>query len=177
MPPLDIRSLSPSPETLAALSRLLIETVAAGGSVSFMDPLSEADAAAFWSGSLAAAERGERVILGAYIEGELAGTVTLILATPPNQPHRGEIAKMMTLKARRGRGVGSELLARAEAIAAERGRTLLNLDTASDEGAAGFYERNGYLFAGEIPDYALKPQGGLTGTRLYWKRIAAPACL
>ena len=46
------------------------------------------------------------------------------------------------------------------------------LDTASDEGAAGLYEGLGYRFAGEIPDFALKPHGGLTGTRLYWKRLA-----
>jgi ribosomal protein S18 acetylase RimI-like enzyme len=45
------------------------------------------------------------------------------------------------------------------------------LDTASDGGAARLYERHGFVFAGEIPDFALKPQGGLTGTRLYWKRI------
>jgi len=49
------------------------------------------------------------------------------------------------------------------------------LDTATDEGAAGLYEKHGYVRAGEIPDYALKPHGGLTGTLLYWKRLARPA--
>ena len=73
------------------------------------------------------------------------------------------------------RGIGSGLIAEAERLAVERGKTLINLDTASEEGASAFYEKNGYVYAGEIPDYALKPMGGLTGTRLYWKRLAAPA--
>jgi ribosomal protein S18 acetylase RimI-like enzyme len=172
---LDIRPLTPDPETLAGLANLLIETVAGGGSVSFMHPVSLEDARNFWTDWLASAALGDKVALGAFVDGELVGTVTLILRCPPNQPHRGEIAKMMTATRRRGLGIGSALLARAEQIAAERGKTLLNLDTASEDGASAFYERNGYAFAGEIPDYALKPLGGLTGTRLYWKKLA-PAC-
>jgi ribosomal protein S18 acetylase RimI-like enzyme len=177
----DVRPLDAASATVEALSRLLIETVAGGGSVSFMHPLAPEAAARFWGRWLASAAKGERVVVGAFVAGELAGTVTLVLDCPPNQPHRAEIAKMMTATRYRGQGVGSALLARAEAIAAERGRTLINLDTASEEGASAFYERNGYVFAGEIPDYALKPHGGLTGTRLYWKRLdqerlAAPSC-
>jgi ribosomal protein S18 acetylase RimI-like enzyme len=44
------------------------------------------------------------------------------------------------------------------------------LDTAADGGASALYERLGFRRAGEIPDYALKPHGGLTATILYWKR-------
>ena len=33
----------------------------------------------------------------------------------------------------------------------------------------------GVELAGIIPDYALKPQGGLTGTMIYWKRLAEAA--
>ena len=47
----------------------------------------------------------------------------------------------------------------------------LTLDTAAEDGAAGFYERLGYRHAGTIPDYAFKPHGGLTGTMFYWKRL------
>jgi hypothetical protein len=54
-----------------------------------------------------------------------------------------------------------------------RGRTLINLDTAADDGGAPLYEKMGYVFAGEIPDFAFKPHGGLTATRIYWKRIGA----
>jgi len=173
----EIRPLTADAETLAALSKLLIETVASGGSVSFMHALSVEDATAFWTKSLSSAARGERVVLGAFVDGELCGSVTLIIDCPPNQPHRGEIAKMMTTRSRRGQGIGSALLAEAERIAVAGGRTLLNLDTASEDGAAAFYERNGYTYAGEIPGFALKPHGGLTGTRIYWKRIGPASCL
>lgn len=158
-----------------ALADLLMETVAHGGSVSFMHPLPQEAARAFWSGSLTAAERGERIVLGCFDDGALVGTVTLHLDCPPNQPHRAEIAKMMTALSHRGRGVAAALLREAERLAAAAGRTLLVLDTATDGGAAGLYEKQGYVRAGEIPDFALKPHGGLTGTIFYWKRISAPA--
>ncbi|ADH89789.1 GCN5-related N-acetyltransferase [Ancylobacter novellus DSM 506] len=170
-----LRPLAASPETIDALAALLVETVAAGGSVSFMHPLPREEAATFWRGSLEAAARGGRVVLGAYAGEALIGTVTLLVDLPPNQPHRAEIAKMMTLPAYRGRGVARALLREAERIAALRGRTLIVLDTAADEGASGFYEKLGYVRVGEIPDFALKPHGGLTGTLIYFKRLAPAA--
>jgi ribosomal protein S18 acetylase RimI-like enzyme len=167
----DIAVLDNRPQVITELADLLIETVAHGGSVSFMHPLDPQTAMAFWESSLAAAARGERVVLGAIDNGVLIGTVTLLLDCPPNQPHRAEIAKLMTRVDRRGRGVGHALMLEAERIAVDRGRTLLNLDTAVEEGAAGLYEKLGFQKAGVIPDYALKPHGGLTGTIIYWKRI------
>ena len=170
-----IRPLKDSPPIRAALSELLVETVAGGGSVSFMHPLPLQIAEAFWQDSLASAGRGERIVLGAFDGDALIGTVTLLLNLPPNQPHRAEIAKMMTRLTHRHRGVATALLRAAERLAAERGRTLLVLDTAVDEGASGLYEKLGFQLTGIIPDYALKPHGGLTGTMIYWKRLAAPA--
>lgn len=154
-----------------ALAALLVDTVAQGGSVSFMHPLALDDAQAFWDASLAQAARGVRFVLGAFDGGTLVGTVTLHCDCPPNQPHRGEIAKMMTAASHRGRGVGSALLREAEQIARQQGRTLLVLDTAVDEGATGFYEKLGYTLAGMIPDFALKPHGGLTGTNIFYKYL------
>ena len=167
-----IAPLISQPQTIAALADIIIETVAHGGSVSFMHPLSVHDATEFWQASLAAADRGERIVLGAYDAGELIGTVTLILDCPPNQPHRAEIAKMMTRVSRRGQGVACALMYEAERLAIEHGRTLLTLDTAVEEGAAGLYEKLGFNKAGVIPHYALKPHGGFTGTIIYWKQIA-----
>ena len=157
-----------------ALADILVEVVANGGSVSFMHPLAREEALAFWKGSLAAAGRGERVVLGAWDGAVLTGTVTLLLDCPPNQPHRAEIAKLMVRMDHRGRGIAAALIRAAEAEAVARGKTLLVLDTASEDGAAGLYEGLGYQFVGEISDYALKPLGGLTGTRIYFKRIGAP---
>jgi ribosomal protein S18 acetylase RimI-like enzyme len=171
MPDIQIKALKSSPDICAALSDMLIETVANGGSVSFMHPLSLQSAETFWRDALASADRGERIVLGAFDREELIGTVTLLLNLPPNQPHRAEIAKMMTRISHRHRGIATALLREAERIAIARDRWLLVLDTAEDEGAAGLYERMGFKLTGLIPDYALKPHGGLTGTLIYWKRL------
>ena len=83
-------------------------------------------------------------MLGAFDGEHLIGTVTLLLDLPPNQPHRAEIAKMMTRISHRGRGVATALMREAEAIAVARGRTLLVLDTAVEDGASWLYERMGF---------------------------------
>ena len=171
MSEIEIKALSASPKIVELLSEILIEVVANGGSVSFMHPLDPKTAGAFWEDALAAAGRGKRIVLGAWDGEVLAGTVTLLLDCPPNQPHRAEIAKLMTRPSHRGRGVAAALMRAAEALAGERGRTLLVLDTAAEDGASGLYEGLGFTLAGTIPDYALKPHGGLTATRIYWKRI------
>jgi ribosomal protein S18 acetylase RimI-like enzyme len=173
MSDVSIAPLSDQPHVISALSELLVETVAHGGSVSFMHPLPLEAAESFWRDSLASAARGERVVLGALDGKRVVATVTLLLNLPPNQPHRAEIAKMMTRVSYRHRGIAAALLRAAENIAITRGRTLLVLDTAVDEGASPLYERAGFSLTGIIPDYALKPHGGLTGTMIYWKRIAA----
>jgi ribosomal protein S18 acetylase RimI-like enzyme len=171
----DIILLVDKPAIVSALADLLIETVANGGSVSFMHPLAPGDARAFWDAALESAALGERVILGAFDGEVLIATVTLLLNCPPNQPHRAEIAKLMTRVSYRGQGVARLLMQQVERMAIDRGRTILTLDTATEDGAAGFYEKLGFERVGEIPDYALKPHGGLTGTIIYYKRIGLAA--
>ena len=167
-----IHPLGLSSATVDALAALIVETVAGGGSVSFMHPFAMDDARAFWRGSLTAADKGQRVVLGAF-EGEmLVGTLTLLLDCPPNQPHRAEFAKMMTRPSHRGRGIATTLIGAAEQVALAKGRQLIVLDTASDGGAGPLYERCGFRLAGEIPNYALKPHGGYTGTLYYYKELA-----
>jgi ribosomal protein S18 acetylase RimI-like enzyme len=173
MPEFKIAPLNSQPMVCAALSEILIEAVASGGSVSFMHPLAQGTAENFWRQSLASADRNERIVLGAFDGENLIGTVTLLLDLPPNQPHRAEIAKMMTRIGHRGRGVARALMHEAERLAAARGRSMLVLDTAVEDGASGLYEKIGFQLTGVIPDYALKPHGGLTGTMIYWKRIKA----
>lgn len=171
MSEIEIKALSASPKICEMLSEILIEVVADGGSVSFMHPLDLKTARAFWDGALAAATREERIVLGAWDGEVLVGTVTLSLDCPPNQPHRAEIAKLMTRPSHRGRGVAAALMRAAESQAVARARTLLVLDTAVDGGASELYEKLGFVLAGIVPDYALKPYGGLTDTKIYWKRI------
>jgi ribosomal protein S18 acetylase RimI-like enzyme len=172
---LEIAAARNDDATVDQLAGLLVETVASGGSVSFMHPLDPDIARGFWSDTLAAADAGGRIVLTARAAGGLVGTVTLLLAMPQNQPHRAEIAKLMTSLAARGRGVARALVREAERRAASCGRTLITLDTAAEEGAGGFYERLGYERAGAIPGYAQKPHGGLCATLIYFKRLAPAA--
>src|SRR5262249_3310915 len=125
-------------ESLDALSALLVEVTAAGASVGFMHPLSPEKARAWWRNALA--DRGGRGGFGAFEGSALAGTVTLYTALPENQPHRAEVTKLQVGLAWRKRGVGERLMRAAEARAAALGRTVLVLDTASDD-ARRLYER------------------------------------
>jgi len=166
----EIAPLTDLPYIRRALSELLVETVANGGSVSFMHPLPLETADAFWRDSLAAAARGDRVVLGAFDGATVVATVTLLLGLPPNQPHRAEIAKMMTKISHRHRGIASALMHAAEQMAIERGRTLLVLDTASED-AKRLYERLGWIRVGVVPDFAQLPRGGYCDTVFYYRKL------
>jgi ribosomal protein S18 acetylase RimI-like enzyme len=171
---MEILPLKESADTLDSLAALLVTIVAGGASVSFMHPLSLNRARSFWVNSFKSVKKNQRVILGAWENDALAGTVTVLFDMPDNQPHRAEIAKLMVTPTQRGRGIARALMQTAEAVALAKGRTHLLLDTATDGGAAGLYEGMGYECIGEIPDYALKPHGGLSATKLYFKRIGLP---
>jgi GNAT superfamily N-acetyltransferase len=55
-------------------------------------------------------------------------------------------------EAARGAGLGTELMARAEAIAAKRGARHIYVDTFSFQGD-GFYQKLGYTVFGEVDDF------------------------
>jgi GNAT superfamily N-acetyltransferase len=152
------------------LADVLVDCVAGGASVSFMQPFGRDEATAFFRGVTEAVKRGDTVLIAARAGGRILGTVQLGLDMPPNQPHRGEIKKMLVHRSARRRGIGAALLQRAEAEAKARGRTLLVLDTASRD-AERVYERCGWQRAGTIPDYALWPGGGLCDTTIFWKKL------
>jgi GNAT superfamily N-acetyltransferase len=137
-----------------------------------MLPLAREKAVAYWRGVAASAARGERVLLAAEdAAGSIVGTVQLILDLPENQPHRGEIAKMLVHRRARRRGVGDALLKCAEDRARRAGRTLLVLDTASG-GAERLYVRHGWQRCGQIPGYALWPDGRPCATTIYFRSVS-----
>jgi GNAT superfamily N-acetyltransferase len=159
-----------APDAVNELADVLTDCVNGGASVNFMLPYGVADAADFFEKVIPSIARGETTLLAAKIDGRIVGTVQLGLDMPPNQPHRAEVKKMLVHRAARGKGVGAALLSQIEARAKQKGRTLLVLDTASDD-ARRLYERGGWQRLGNIPDYALLPGGGLCDTTIYWKRL------
>ena len=155
---------------IQGLSDVLIDCVEAGASVSFMLPMTRAKAEAFWRSTSASVARGERVVLAAEdAAGTIVGTVQVIWAQPENQPHRGDIAKMLVHRRARRQGVGAALLAAAERSAVDAGKTLLVLDTVTGSDAERMYARQGWQRCGEIPNYALWPDGTPCPTTIFFK--------
>jgi len=97
--------------------------------------------------------------------------VQVILALPPNQPHRAEIAKLLVHRSARRRGIAQLLMERAEAEARAEGKTLLVLDTVTGDDAERLYERLGWTRVGVIPGYALYPDGRPCDTTVFWKSL------
>jgi GNAT superfamily N-acetyltransferase len=156
------------------LSEVLIDCVEGGASVSFMLPMTRDKAHAFWNAAAVSAARGERFIVVAEDDtGSIIGTVTVILNLPENQPHRADVAKMLVHRRARRLGVGAAVLAAAEREAFHRGRTLLVLDTVTGSPAERLYVRHGWQRCGEIPFYALWPDGRPCPTTYYYKLLHA----
>jgi ribosomal protein S18 acetylase RimI-like enzyme len=159
----------PSPADLAALTDLLVDTVDGGGSVSFMAPLSRDDAEAFWKKTIATLSvRG--AILVARDGSGIVGSVQLHPAWAPNQPHRGDIAKLLVHRRARRRGIARALMDAVEAEARELGLTMLVLDTVRGGAADTLYRELGWTVVGVIPDYALDPYGTMCDTVVFFKR-------
>jgi ribosomal protein S18 acetylase RimI-like enzyme len=158
-------------EQLDALAAVLVDCVEGGASVGYMAPFSHEQARAAFEGFAAEVEQGRRLLLAAFADGELVGTVQVVLATPPNQPHRGEIARMLVRRSARRRGIAQRLMAQAEQEARAEGKTLLVLDAVTGGDAARLYDRLGWTTVGVIPNYALYPDGRPCDTTVFWKAL------
>lgn len=155
---------------IAALADILENCVNGGASVSFMQPFTDEKARQFWTDVADSVGRGERTVLvcrdndGAYL-----GTVQLLTDQPENQPHRADVAKLLVHDNARRKGVAMALMEALETEARTQHKTLLVLDTASGSGAETFYQRAGWHKVGEIPRYALMPDGEMTATSVFYK--------
>jgi GNAT superfamily N-acetyltransferase len=158
-------------DALGELADVLADCVAGGASVSFMAPFPSAQALAFFRKVEGSVAKGDTVLLAASLKGKIVGTVQLGLDTPPNQPHRAEIKKMLVHRRARGHGIGTALMARAEEEARRLGRWLLVLDTVPGENGHRLYLRCGWQQSGIVPNYALFPDGSLCDTAFMWKRL------
>jgi ribosomal protein S18 acetylase RimI-like enzyme len=156
---------------LDGLAAVLADCVAGGASVSYLAPFSHDDARAAFAAFAADAAAGRRLVLAAFADGEVVGTVQVVWALPPNQPHRADIAKLLVHRSARRRGIAQLLMEHAEAEARTGGRTLLVLDTVTGDAAERLYTRLGWNRVGVIPGYALYPDGRPCDTTVFWKSI------
>jgi GNAT superfamily N-acetyltransferase len=156
---------------LDELADVLVDCVDGGASVNFMSSFSRDEARAFFNKVADGVASGDIVLFAAILGGRIVGTVQLGLDTPPNQPHRADVKKMLVHRSARGRGVGAALMAAIEEEARRRGRWLLVLDTVPGESGHRLYLRAGWQQSGTVPDYALFPDGRLCDTAIMWKRL------
>jgi GNAT superfamily N-acetyltransferase len=156
---------------LDALAGVLADCVAGGASVSYLAPFSHEHARAAVEAMAAEVEQGRRLLLGAFAGSQLVGTVQVILALPPNQPHRAEIAKLLVHRSARKRGIAQLLMEHAESEARAEGKTLLVLDTVTGDDAERLYARLGWTRVGVIPGYALYPDRRPCDTTIFWKAL------
>ena len=157
---------------LDALSDVLSNCVNGGASVSFMQPFTEKTAHAFWRRTAASVALGERQVLVAKNDAQrVVGTVQLITDQAENQPHRADVAKLLVHECARRSGVARALMQRLEAVARDAQKSVLVLDTATGSDAEHFYRQCGWQKVGEVPRYALMPDGELTATSIFYKFV------
>jgi GNAT superfamily N-acetyltransferase len=156
---------------LGPLAEVLLDCVEGGASVSFMASLSRAEAEAFFENVLEGVQKSDRILLAAFFDSKLVGTVQILVSMPPNQPHRADVAKLLVLRSCRGKGVGRRLMEHAEEVSRLAGKTLLVLDTATGDDAEKLYVRLGWTKLGVIPRYAMYPDGRWGDTSFFWKRL------
>jgi GNAT superfamily N-acetyltransferase len=160
-------------ERIVELSEVLSDCVTGGASVTFMLPFGLEDAKPFWLATAESCEAGQRIVLAAIMDSVAVGSVQLLPVRIPNQPHRAEIAKLLVHRKARRRGIGRALMLAAEAEARRLGRSLLTFDTTTGHAAEKLYLSLNYVRAGVIPGYALKPDGRLIDTSVFYKLVGS----
>ncbi len=154
------------------LTELLVACVEAGGSLTYLPPLSPATARAYWQRVSSEVALGKCVLLVAWLEGVLVGTVQLGLDMPENQPHRADLSKLLVDPGVWRRGVGLALMRRAEQAARGIGRRVLFVDTRAGSAAHALYHRAGWTELGTIPGFELGPDRRPADVVFLWKGLA-----
>lgn len=169
--PLAAHEVASRSDELAALLR---ETVDGGASIGFMPPLSDGAAHAYWE-SVAHTLQGGTVhlLVATDKDGRIVGSVQLHEATRANGTHRAEVAKLMVAGVQRRGGIGRVLMNAVEALAAQRGRTTLVLDTRQGDPSEKLYQALGWTLTGCVPAYARSADGRLH-TEVFYHRLLQP---
>ncbi|GAA4318220.1 GNAT family N-acetyltransferase [Compostibacter hankyongensis] len=160
--------------SLTDLALLTVDVVKKGASVGFIHSFEIRDVIFFWEKVMISVSEGKTILVIAKDSEtqNVIGTVQLRMDMPDNQPHRGDIAKMQVHSDWRRQGIGTALLKHIEELALEKGKTLLVLDAVTNGPAYELYKRCGWTKVGDIPDYALYPDGkSYCSTTYFYKKL------
>lgn len=155
----------------AGLARLLVDCVAEGAALEFLPPMEPAAARAYWKQKSTEVALGERVLLVAWVDGQLAGTAMLRLETAPDMPHGAHVQKLMVRADMRRRGVARALMTELEAAAREAGRWLVTLGARGGDPAETMYRAMGWTECGRIAGYTKNTAGGFDDGVFFVKRV------
>jgi GNAT superfamily N-acetyltransferase len=154
------------------LAAILQDAVASGAGVSFMMPLSTAEARAFWQGFAASVAAGQTLVFIAEHEDEIAGCVLMQKSWAPNQPHRCDVAKLLVHRDYRRMKFGTALMGALEAEARRQGLALITFDAVAHGPVDKFYRGLGFICIGVIPGYAYSGNNQLDDTAIFYKKLA-----
>jgi len=157
-------------DVVQGLAALLLDAVEDNAGISFMAGLGLDEASAWWQETLSSAS-AKAVFLIARDEHGMVGTVQLQPAWPPNQPHRADVAKLIVHRRARGRGIARALMQELERHAREQRFTLLLLDTCKGGAAERLYSSLDWIRVGEVPRFALNPDGSPCDTVFFYKKL------
>jgi len=166
-------SVDAASDQVAALGALLHACVHNGASIGFVLPFSVQQSEGYWRDKVLPRVRDGSVLLLVARTGErIVGSVQLDHDTPPNQPHRAELRKLLVHPEFRRQGIARALMAAVEALARRRGRSLITLDTRTGDAAERLYAELGYSTAGVIPDWCRDTiEDRLDPTTVMYKRL------
>lgn len=164
---MQVDSISGDASVAPALAQVLHACIDEGASLGwpFVPPMAEL--VTWWQDFVA---RPDTLTWVARVDGQVVGTVSLVLAGQPNGQHRADVVKLLVRPDSRGRGVGAALMTELEQAAADLGRTTLVLDTVTASPAEALYAAWGWDRVGVVPDFALTPEG-LVSTTFFTKRL------
>ena len=159
-----------SEDQVRELATVLLDAVRGGASISFMSDLKFDEAVDWWRKTLDGSP-SRAVVLVARDEQGIVGTVQLQPSWAPNQPHRADVAKLIVHPRARRRGIARMLMQELENRAREQKFTLLVLDTCKNGAAERLYSSLGWMRVGEVPHYALNPDGTWCDTVFFYKQV------
>ncbi|GAC1486289.1 MAG: GNAT family N-acetyltransferase [Gemmatimonadaceae bacterium] len=152
------------------LAQVLVDAVKGGASISFMADLRLDEAVEWWRRILGTSPP-RTVVLVARDEQGIVGTVQLQPSWAPNQPHRADVAKLIVHRRARRRGIARALMRELERQAREQQFTLLVLDTCKGSAAERLYSSLDWVRVGEIPHYAVNPDGTPCDTVFFYRQL------
>lgn len=168
---IELLTLQAAQQRIGDLVELLQDAVDSGASIGFLPPLSREVATEYWRTIFADVATGHRLLLGAFDDKRIVGSVQLELASRANALHRAEVQRLIVLRSARRRGLGERLMLHLEDLARHHGRTLLVLDTRQGDPSELLYQKIGYIRAGSIPSFARSADGALDATAFYYRLI------